>query len=42
MSHFLDRLTYFTHPRESFSGDHGVDDHRRPQVGRRLPQPLAP
>jgi nitrate reductase alpha subunit len=24
MSHFLDRLTYFTHPRESFSGDHGV------------------
>jgi nitrate reductase alpha subunit len=24
MSHFLDRLTYFTHPRESFSGEHGV------------------
>ena len=24
MSHFLDRLTYFTHPREPFSGGHGV------------------
>ena len=24
MSHFLDRLTYFTRPRESFSGEHGV------------------
>ena len=24
MSHFLDRLTYFSQPRESFSGDHGV------------------
>ncbi len=24
MSHFLDRLTHFTLPRESFSGDHGV------------------
>ncbi len=24
MSHFLDRLTYFTHPREPFSGEHGV------------------
>ncbi|WP_263768555.1 nitrate reductase subunit alpha [Propionivibrio soli] len=24
MSHFLDRLTYFKQPRESFSGDHGV------------------
>jgi nitrate reductase alpha subunit len=24
MSHFLDRLSYFSNPRESFSGDHGV------------------
>ena len=24
MSHFLDRLSYFTSPREGFSGDHGV------------------
>jgi nitrate reductase alpha subunit len=24
MSHFLDRLTYFTQPRENFSGGHGV------------------
>jgi nitrate reductase alpha subunit len=24
MSHFLDRLTYFSQPTESFSGDHGV------------------
>ena len=24
MSHFLDRLTYFNSPRESFSGEHGV------------------
>jgi len=24
MSHFLDRLTYFTHPKESFSDGHGV------------------
>jgi len=24
MSHFLDRLTYFTHPREAFSGEHGI------------------
>ncbi len=24
MSHFLDRLNYFSQPRESFSGDHGV------------------
>ncbi len=24
MSHFLDRLSYFSSPRESFSGDHGV------------------
>ena len=24
MSHFLDRLNYFSSPRESFSGDHGV------------------
>ncbi|HEX8978834.1 MAG TPA: nitrate reductase subunit alpha [Parasulfuritortus sp.] len=24
MSHFLDRLTYFTHPRESFSNGHGI------------------
>jgi nitrate reductase alpha subunit len=24
MSHFLDRLTYFSQPRESFSGGHGV------------------
>ncbi len=24
MSHFLDRLTYFTHPREPFSGGHGI------------------
>ncbi|MBK7654140.1 MAG: nitrate reductase subunit alpha [Betaproteobacteria bacterium] len=24
MSHFLDRLTYFSQPREAFSGDHGV------------------
>lgn len=24
MSHFLDRLTYFKQPRESFSGEHGV------------------
>ena len=24
MSHFLDRLTYFSNPREGFSGDHGV------------------
>src|SRR5574340_578153 len=24
MSHFLDRLTYFTRPRESFSGTHGI------------------
>jgi nitrate reductase alpha subunit len=24
MSHFLDRLTYFTRPREPFSGDHGT------------------
>ncbi|MGV8805038.1 MAG: nitrate reductase subunit alpha [Polaromonas sp.] len=24
MSHFLDRLNYFSNPRESFSGDHGV------------------
>ena len=24
MSHFLDRLNYFSNPRESFSGEHGV------------------
>ncbi|HRH81959.1 MAG TPA: nitrate reductase subunit alpha [Thiobacillaceae bacterium] len=24
MSHFLDRLTFFTHPKEPFSGGHGV------------------
>ncbi len=24
MSHFLDRLSYFSNPREGFSGDHGV------------------
>src|SRR5512134_1574415 len=24
MSHFLDRLTYFSNPKEPFSGDHGV------------------
>src|SRR5512138_1047184 len=24
MSHFLDRLKYFSNPRESFSGEHGV------------------
>ena len=24
MSHFLDRLTYFSSPRETFAGDHGV------------------
>ena len=24
MSHFLDRLTYFSHPREPFSGEHGI------------------
>lgn len=24
MSHFLDRLTYFSQPKESFSGEHGV------------------
>jgi nitrate reductase alpha subunit len=24
MSHFLDRLTYFTHPREAFSDGHGI------------------
>ena len=24
MSHFLDRLTYFKQPRESFSGEHGI------------------
>ena len=24
MSHFLDRLTHFAQPTESFSGDHGV------------------
>jgi nitrate reductase alpha subunit len=24
MSHFLDRLSYFSNPRETFSGDHGV------------------
>jgi nitrate reductase alpha subunit len=24
MSHFLDRLSYFSQPRESFAGDHGV------------------
>ncbi|MBU0588859.1 MAG: nitrate reductase subunit alpha [Gammaproteobacteria bacterium] len=24
MSHFLDRLNYFSNPKESFSGDHGV------------------
>ncbi len=24
MSHFLDRLTFFRQPRESFSGDHGI------------------
>jgi nitrate reductase alpha subunit len=24
MSHFLDRLTYFTHPREPFSNGHGI------------------
>jgi len=24
MSHFLDRLNYFSNPRETFSGDHGV------------------
>ena len=24
MSHFLDRLTYFSQPREPFAGDHGV------------------
>ncbi|WP_220433110.1 hypothetical protein, partial [Raoultella terrigena] len=23
MSHFLDRLTYFSQPRESFAGGHG-------------------
>ncbi len=23
MSHFLDQLTYFSHPTESFSGGHG-------------------
>jgi hypothetical protein len=24
MSHFLDRLTHFTLPKESFSGEHGI------------------
>ena len=24
MSHFLDRLSYFSQPRESFAGNHGV------------------
>jgi nitrate reductase alpha subunit len=24
MSHFLDRLTYFSQPKEAFSGEHGV------------------
>jgi len=24
MSHFLDRLTYFSQPQEPFSGEHGV------------------
>ena len=24
MSHFLDRLNYFSAPREAFAGDHGV------------------
>jgi nitrate reductase alpha subunit len=24
MSHFLDRLTHFSMPKEAFSGDHGV------------------
>ena len=24
MSHFLDRLSYFSQPKEPFSGDHGV------------------
>ena len=24
MSHFLDRLTHFSQPKETFSGDHGL------------------
>ena len=24
MSHFLDRLSYFSQPKESFSNDHGI------------------
>ena len=41
MSHFLDRLSYFSAPKESFSDDHGTVHRRRPYLGGRLPQSLG-
>ncbi len=29
MSHFLDRLSYFSNPKEPFAGDHGSRRSRR-------------
>ena len=41
MSHFLDRLTYFSNPTASFADGHGVTTARGPHLGGRLPQPLG-
>ena len=41
MSHFLDRLTHFSLPKESLLRRPRRDHRRRPHLGRRLPQPLG-
>ena len=41
MSHFLDRLTYFSSPRETFLRRPRRGHRRGPHLGRRLPQPLG-
>ncbi|MGF6840622.1 hypothetical protein QF001_004489 [Paraburkholderia youngii] len=41
MSHFLDRLRYFTAPRPQFSDGHGAVADEDPAMGGRLPQTLA-
>ena len=41
MSHFLDRLSYFSQPREGVLRRPRRHHRRRPHLGRRLPQPLG-
>ena len=41
MSHFLDRLTYFSQPRETVLRRPRADHRRRPHLGRRLPRALG-